>query len=152
MQAGREMLQGLARVATVAAGLAATGMAAAQAPLLTTEAELQGTAVPAAIETFWAERGQAATVTGQGGLNLALRRFLQPEIDAGLVEVLGTNDRPVVRIRNSGMFAFTAATLLAGRRAHSGSQSPWAASRSSTSAQIWSRSSSAAVCGSSMAA
>jgi len=79
MQAGREMLQGLARVATVAAGLAATGMAAAQAPLLTTEAELQGTAVPAAIETFWADRGQAGTITGQGGLNLALRRFLQPD-------------------------------------------------------------------------
>ena len=33
--------------------------ALAQAPLLTTEAELQGTAVPAAIETFWAERGVA---------------------------------------------------------------------------------------------
>ncbi|MBP7666600.1 MAG: hypothetical protein KA774_07125, partial [Burkholderiaceae bacterium] len=73
------MLQGLARMATVAAGLMAAGLAAAQAPLLTTEAELQGTAVPAAIETFWADRGQAGTITGQGGLNLALRRFLQPD-------------------------------------------------------------------------
>ena len=79
MQAGREMLQGQARMATVAAGLMAAGLAAAQAPLLTTEAELQGTAVPAAIEAFWAERGVAGTVTGQGGLSLALRRFLQPD-------------------------------------------------------------------------
>ena len=37
-------------------------------------------------------------------------------------------------------------------RAKAGSQSPWAARRSLVSAQIWSRSSSAAVCGSSMAA
>ena len=38
------------------------------------------------------------------------------------------------------------------RRAHSGSMSPWARQRSSTSDQIWSRSSSAAVCGSIIAA
>lgn len=79
MHAGRERLQALARVAAVAAGLMAAGLAAAQAPLLTTEAELQGTTVPAAIEAFWAERGVAGTVTGQGGLSLALRRFLQPD-------------------------------------------------------------------------
>ena len=42
--------------------------------------------------------------------------------------------------------------LRCGTRAHSGSQSPCAASRSWVSAQIWSRSSSAPVCGSSIAA
>lgn len=45
-----------------------------------------------------------------------------------------------------------AACTLRAVRAHSGSQSPWVASRSSTSDQIWSRSSSAAVCGSIIAA
>ncbi len=47
---------------------------------------------------------------------------------------------------------YSAATRLGVGRAHSGSQSPCAASRSSTRCQIWSRSSSAAVCGSIIAA
>ena len=68
----RWMLLGLA-------ALAGAGATQAQTPLLTTEAELQGPTVPAAIEAFWADRGQAGTVTGQGGLSLALRRFLQPD-------------------------------------------------------------------------
>ena len=55
------------------------GMAAAQAPLLTTEAELQGSTVPAAIEAFWQQRGQPGQITGQGGLVLATQRFLQPD-------------------------------------------------------------------------
>jgi lysophospholipase len=61
------------------AALAGTAQAQTAIPLLTTEAELQGATVPAAIEAFWAERGQASTVTGQGGLRLALRRFLQTD-------------------------------------------------------------------------
>ncbi len=61
------------------AALAGAGSAQAQTPLLTTEAELQGATVPAAIEAFWADRGVAGTVTGQGGLTLALRRFLQSD-------------------------------------------------------------------------
>ena len=64
-------------VAALAAVLA--GAAAAQAPLLTTEAELQGASVPAAIEAFWAQRGQPGQISGQGGLKLVTQRFLQPD-------------------------------------------------------------------------
>lgn len=79
-QAGRArwMWQGLACMAVWAA-LASSGTARAEAPLLTTEAELQGPTAPAAIEAFWVDRGQAGTVAGQGGLTLALRRFMQPD-------------------------------------------------------------------------
>jgi lysophospholipase len=68
---------GLACVAAWAA-LATSGGARAEA-LLTTETELQGPDVPAAIEAFWADHGQAGTVAGQGGLTLQLRYFLQPD-------------------------------------------------------------------------
>lgn len=37
--------------------------------------------------------------------------FLKPEIDRGLVSVLGDHDRPVVRIRNRGMFASGSANV-----------------------------------------
>ncbi len=47
---------------------------------------------------------------------------------------------------------YSAAVRLPDGRAHSGSQSPWRARSASVSCQIWSRSSSAAVCGSSIAA
>jgi type VI secretion system protein ImpK len=40
-----------------------------------------------------------------------LRTFLKPEIDQGLVSVLGTVSTPVVRIRNGGMFPSGSATL-----------------------------------------
>ncbi|MBV9655533.1 MAG: type VI secretion system protein TssL, long form, partial [Acetobacteraceae bacterium] len=40
-----------------------------------------------------------------------LRRFLQPEIDAGLVTVGGTEATPVVRIAASGMFGPGSATV-----------------------------------------
>lgn len=40
-----------------------------------------------------------------------LRQFLKPDIDRGLVTVLGTPSTPVIRIRNHGMFASGAATL-----------------------------------------
>ncbi len=72
--AARWMARGLASLTLVS-----TVGSWAQAPLLTTEAELQGTTVPAAIEAFWSARGAASSITGQGGLNLAVRRFLQPD-------------------------------------------------------------------------
>ena len=40
-----------------------------------------------------------------------LRTFLKPEIDAGLVVVLGTDNTPVIRIRNRGLFPSGSATL-----------------------------------------
>jgi type VI secretion system protein ImpK len=40
-----------------------------------------------------------------------LRQFLKPEIDQGLVEVLGTPAQPLVRITGKGMFASGSATL-----------------------------------------
>ena len=40
-----------------------------------------------------------------------LRQFLKPEIDAGLVSVLGTGDAPLVRITGNGMFPSGSATL-----------------------------------------
>src|SRR5512139_364891 len=40
-----------------------------------------------------------------------LRQFLKPEIDQGLVEVLGTPAQPLVRITGRGMFASGSATL-----------------------------------------
>ena len=42
-----------------------------------------------------------------------LRQFLKPEIDQGLVEVLGTPAQPLVRITGRGMFASGSATLVA---------------------------------------
>jgi type VI secretion system protein ImpK len=42
-----------------------------------------------------------------------LRTFLKPEIDAGLVTVLGTENMPIVRIRNKGMFPSGSATVQA---------------------------------------
>lgn len=72
----RWLRHGLACLATLAG---TGGTAQAQAPQLTTEAELQGPTVPAAIDAFWARRGVAGTIAGQGGLILAVRRFLQPD-------------------------------------------------------------------------
>ncbi len=40
-----------------------------------------------------------------------LRTFLKPEIDEGLVKVLGTPSTPIVRIRNGGLFASGSATV-----------------------------------------
>ena len=40
-----------------------------------------------------------------------LRSFLKPEIDQGLVAVLGTDATPIVRIRNRGLFASGSASL-----------------------------------------
>jgi type VI secretion system protein ImpK len=40
-----------------------------------------------------------------------LRTFLKPEIDQGLVSVLGTASTPVVRISNRGLFASGSATV-----------------------------------------
>ncbi len=72
--------QRVARAAlAVAAALVLAGPAAAQAPLLTTEDQLQGGTVPAAIEAFWRQRGQPGQISGQGGLALATQRFLQPD-------------------------------------------------------------------------
>jgi type VI secretion system protein ImpK len=42
-----------------------------------------------------------------------LRQFLKPEIDKGLVEVLGTPAQPLVRITGRGMFGSGSATLVA---------------------------------------
>jgi type VI secretion system protein ImpK len=42
-----------------------------------------------------------------------LRQFLKPEIDQGLVEVLGTPAQPLVRITGRGMFASGSAKLTA---------------------------------------
>ena len=40
-----------------------------------------------------------------------LRTFLKPEIDAGLVAVVGTESTPIVRLRNRGMFPSGSATV-----------------------------------------
>ena len=40
-----------------------------------------------------------------------LRSFLKPEIDQGLVSVIGTSSTPVVRINNRGLFASGSATV-----------------------------------------
>lgn len=40
-----------------------------------------------------------------------LRQFLKPEIDAGLVVVLGTDQTPIIRIRNKGLFGSGSATV-----------------------------------------
>ena len=40
--------------------------------------------------------------------------FLKPEIDQGLVTVLGNHAMPIVRIRNTGMFASGSATVATG--------------------------------------
>ena len=42
-----------------------------------------------------------------------LRGFLKPEIDAGLVAVLGTEDTPIIRVRQGGTFPSGSAALLA---------------------------------------
>ena len=40
-----------------------------------------------------------------------LRAFLKPEIDAGLVEVLGRDDTPIIRVRQHGMFGSGSAAV-----------------------------------------
>jgi lysophospholipase len=65
--------------AAAVATWALAGAAAAQAPRLTTEAELGDAGVAAAIDSFWTQRGEARPLTGAGGLELAARRFLQPD-------------------------------------------------------------------------
>ena len=45
------------------------------------------------------------------GILERLRGFLAPEIKEGLVTVLGTEQMPIVRIRNTGMFASGSATV-----------------------------------------
>jgi type VI secretion system protein ImpK len=40
-----------------------------------------------------------------------LRQFLKPEVDAGLVAVIGTEDTPIVRVTQPGMFASGSATV-----------------------------------------
>jgi lysophospholipase len=62
-----------------AAALSAATAAGAQALQLTTEAALKEPPVQSAIEAFWTDRGVGSTLVGQGGLKLALRRFLQPD-------------------------------------------------------------------------
>ncbi len=47
----------------------------------------------------------------QPGILEKLRGFLAPEIKEGLVTVLGTEQTPIVRIRNTGMFASGSATV-----------------------------------------
>lgn len=76
---GRHAVRAMGWVAVTVAWLAAAGAASAQAPRLTTEDELRGSTVPAAIDAFWAQRGEARPLTGQGGLTPAVRRFLQPD-------------------------------------------------------------------------
>ncbi len=64
---------------TAVLGWALATAAQAQGPQLTSEAALADPAVAAAIDRFWAERGEARPLTGQGGLALAARRFVQPD-------------------------------------------------------------------------
>lgn len=49
----------------------------------------------------------------QPGILEKLRTFLAPEIKEGLVTVLGTEQTPIVRIRNTGMFASGSAVIQA---------------------------------------
>ena len=62
--------------------------------------------------------GAAATAAAAAaGAPEPLYVFLKPEIDQGLVTVLGDHAMPIVRIRNRGMFASGSATVGAELRA-----------------------------------
>ncbi|MEA2777097.1 MAG: type secretion system protein ImpK [Acetobacteraceae bacterium] len=52
------------------------------------------------------------SVAAEGPDSLAI--FLKPEIDRGLVSVLGDHSRPLIRIRNRGLFGSGSATVSAG--------------------------------------
>lgn len=54
-----------------------------------------------------------APASAEPGTLDRLRTFLKPEVDAGLVEVLGTETTPVVRVRQGGLFGSGSATLQA---------------------------------------
>ena len=51
------------------------------------------------------------TVQAEAGALERLRQFLKPEIDAGLVTVLGSESSPVIRTRQSGMFPSGSASI-----------------------------------------
>ena len=76
----RGLTRSLATVALAATAVLGAAHAVAQAmPRLTTEDELRGPTVPAAIDGFWTSRGEARPLRGEGGLRLEARRFLQPD-------------------------------------------------------------------------
>jgi type VI secretion system protein ImpK len=52
-------------------------------------------------------------VQAEPGALERLRQFLKPEIDAGLVAVIGTEDAPTIRVTQPGMFASGSATVAA---------------------------------------
>ena len=55
--------------------------------------------------------GAPAAAAAAGAAPDPLYVFLKPEIDQGLVTVLGNHAMPIVRIRNAGMFASGSATV-----------------------------------------
>lgn len=71
------LARGLGVLALVLAG--AGPLRAQTPPQLTTEAELADPARAEAIERFWDRVGQPGTLSGQGGLVLVTRRFLQDD-------------------------------------------------------------------------
>ena len=75
-----------------------------------------------------------------------VKKYKQASLKALCTPSTGTGERGRLTGR------LQASSFLRPVRAHGGNQSPWAAMRSSTRFQIWSRSSSAAVCGSIIAA
>lgn len=67
----------VAAMAVLVAAFCTAPLRAQPAPLFTTEVMLADPAQAEAIERFWDQVGQPGTITGQGGLTLATRRFLQ---------------------------------------------------------------------------
>lgn len=74
---------------------------------------LPPTAIPAIARAAPVVAPSAAPAPTAPGPLERLRGFLKPEIDAGLVEVTGTEDMPVIRLRQGGSFASGGASLLA---------------------------------------
>ena len=67
--------------------------------------------MPAIVRAAPVQPPAPARAPAQPGALDKLRGFLQPEIEQGLVAVLGTDAVPVVRIRNRGMFAAGSASV-----------------------------------------
>jgi type VI secretion system protein ImpK len=70
------------------------------------------TTMPAVVRTTPAQPPKAAPATAEAGALDRLKAFLHAEIDAGQVEVLGTETMPIVRVRQLGLFNSGSATVI----------------------------------------
>jgi type VI secretion system protein ImpK len=71
-------------------------------------------AMPAITRAAPVQPPKPAPAAAEPGPLERLRTFLKPEVDAGLVEVIGTEQTPIVRISQAGMFDSGSATVAAG--------------------------------------